>query len=82
MKTEEYKNKQINFCWTPFGYSYSVPLSLGYLKSSLTENGFTNVKVTDFNQDFWHRNKEELGRGLDPFEERYIEIRYLKIIQV
>tara|TARA_R110000796_G_scaffold181749_1_gene298336 strand:+ start:115 stop:1737 length:1623 start_codon:yes stop_codon:yes gene_type:complete len=71
MKTEEYKNKQINICWTPFGYSYSVPLSLGYLKSSLTENRFTNVKVTDFNQDFWHRNKEELGRGLDPFEERY-----------
>jgi hypothetical protein len=23
---KNYKNKQINFCWTPFGYSYSVPL--------------------------------------------------------
>ena len=23
------------------------------------------------NQDFWHRNKDELGRGLNPFEERY-----------
>ena len=68
---KNYKEKQINFCWTPFGYSYSVPLSLGYLKSSLTENGFKNVKVIDFNQDFWYRNKEELGMGLNPFEERY-----------
>ena len=66
-----YKDKQINICWTPFGYSYSVPLSLGYLKSSLFEAGYPNVKLIDFNQDFWHRNKEELGRGLDPFEERY-----------
>ena len=62
---KNYKEKQINFCWTPFGYSYSVPLSLGYLKSSLTENGFKNVKVIDFNQDFWYRNKEELGMGLN-----------------
>ena len=43
---KNYKEKQINFCWTPFGYSYSVPLSLGYLKSSLTENGFKDVVPT------------------------------------
>ena len=48
-----------------------MPLSLGYLKSSVTENGFKNVKVIDFNQDFWYRNKEELGMGLNPVEERY-----------
>ncbi|MGA0276901.1 MAG: B12-binding domain-containing radical SAM protein [Candidatus Kariarchaeum pelagius] len=66
-----HKQKQINLCWTPFGYSYSVPLSLGYLKSNLKNNNFTNVKVIDLNQDFWYRNKEELGRGLNPFEERY-----------
>jgi radical SAM superfamily enzyme YgiQ (UPF0313 family) len=66
-----YKNKQINLCWTPFGYSYSVPLSLGYLKSALKHSGFDNVKVMDLNQDFWFRNKDELGKGVDPFEERY-----------
>ena len=66
-----YKEKQINLVWTPFGYSYSVPLSLGYLKSNLSLNGYKNVKVFDLNQDFWYRNKEELGMGLDPFEERY-----------
>ena len=33
--------------------------------------GYDNVKVIDLNQDFWHRNKDELGRGLNPFEERY-----------
>jgi len=66
-----HKQKQINLCWTPFGYSYSVPLSLGYLKSNLKNNNFTNVKVIDLNQDFWYRNKEEMGRGLNPFEERY-----------
>ncbi len=65
----KYKEKQINLCWTPFGYSYSVPLSLGYLKSNLTENGFTNVKVMDLNQDFWYRN--DMTAGLNPFEERY-----------
>ena len=68
---KNYKDKQINLCWTPFGYSYSVPLSLGYLKSNLTDNEYTNVKVMDFNQDFWYRNKDELGKGLNPFEERY-----------
>ena len=68
---KNYKDKQINFCWTPFGYSYSVPLSLGYLKSNLTKHGYKNVKVFDLNQDFWYRNKDELGKGLDPFEERY-----------
>ena len=70
---KNYKDKQINLCWTPFGYSYSVPLSLGYLKSNLTDNEYTNVKVMDFNQDFWYRNKDELGKGLNPFEERNIE---------
>jgi len=68
---KNYKEKQINFAWTPFGYSYSVPLSLGYLKSNLTKHGYKNVKVFDLNQDFWYRNKDELGKGLDPFEERY-----------
>lgn len=68
---KNFKDSQINICWTPFGYSYSVPLSLGYIKSSLNHAGYDNVKVYDLNQDFWHRNKDELGRGLNPFEERY-----------
>ena len=71
MNEQEYKNKQINICWTPFGYSYSVPLSLGYIKSSLNLNGYDNVKVYDLNQDFWNRNKDDLGSGFNPFEERY-----------
>ena len=66
-----HKDKQINLCWTPFGYSYSVPLSLGYLKSNLTMNGFQNTKVIDLNQDFWVKNSDELDKGQNNFEQRY-----------
>lgn len=66
-----HKDKQINLCWTPFGYSYSVPLSLGYLKSNLTMNGFKNTKVMDLNQDFWVKNSDELDKGKNNFEQRY-----------
>jgi radical SAM superfamily enzyme YgiQ (UPF0313 family) len=70
----EYKSKQINLGWIPFGYAYSVPLSSGYLKSSLLTAGYPNVKIFDFNQDFWYRNQDSLGSGVKPFEERYQSI--------
>jgi anaerobic magnesium-protoporphyrin IX monomethyl ester cyclase len=66
--------EQINLVWAPFGYAYSVPLSSGYLKANLLSNGYENVKVVDLNQDFWNRNREQLGNGVTPFEERYQSI--------
>ena len=62
-------NRKLILGKTPFGYLYSVPLSLGYLKSNLTVHGYKNVKVFDLNQDFWYRNN--MTAGLNPFHERY-----------
>ena len=63
------KNKQINLAWLPFGYSYSMPLSLGYIKAILNKNDYTSVKVYDLNQDFLVKNN--MKGGYNHFYDRY-----------
>ncbi len=47
-------NTHIKLAMAPYGYAYSIPYQLGYLKSSLNKNNISSSCI-DLNIDFYHR---------------------------